>query len=290
MLLAVVVAAKGRPDLAKFIRALVDAGATNECHIIVAHDEAIAPESSSLSLCLSLVPCARESSVFQLWGKALARASARYVAIMDAHCPPASTWFAGVARAIEEPLPAFFGPVSCRRGPTSSTIGGYLIEYAQFGRPVARTLQEVPGNNFVFRRDLLDARALQGGEFHKTFFVERLRRGGVDPVYRDDVEVIYEKRFETGHYLRRRFAHGRSFAALRSDEHGHRAMRFLALLTPTLPLLRVYRIARAVFRKPHLRRALIRRLPFVLCAETAWSMGEGIGYVTARAGATRDLD
>jgi len=28
----------------------------------------------------------------------------------------------------------------------------------------------------------------------------------------------------------------------------------------------------------------------VLCAETAWSFGECIGYLTARAGADRNLD
>jgi hypothetical protein len=286
--LAIVVAAKGRPDIAHFLRALADAGAGSDCSIIVAHDEPVAIEKGGDSL--SLVRCESEASIFRLWARALAQARGSYIAVMDAYCPPTRTWLSGCRRAIGERVPAFFGPVSIEQGLGHSAVTGYLVEYVQFGRPVARALREVPGNNFVFRSDLLDAQALEGGEFHKTFFVERLRAKGLDPVYRDDVEIVYRKQYSPAHYLCRRYAHGRSFAALRSVGSGRSGKRFLALLTPALPALRVYRIARAVCPKPDLRRALIGQLGFVLCAETAWSFGECIGYLTARAGAHRNLD
>lgn len=228
------------------------------------------------------------SSIFHLWAAAIERASSPYVAVLDARCPPAAGWLDAAARAIALGIPAFFGPVSCRRDDRTLARVQYLLEYGQFAPPIAPAMDEVPGNNFVFRRDLLDAAALGGHQFHKVFFVEALRRRGQAPVRCDDLEVTYEKRYRPMYYLARRFAHGRTYAALRGGSIATRLLR--SALTPALPWVRLFRVAAAVRGKPALLAALLRHAAYAIAAETAWSLGECAGYLTNKIGDAAHLD
>ena len=107
---------------------------------------------------------------------------------------------------------------------------------------------------------------------------------------RDDVEVVYEKRYRRLHYLRRRFAHGRTYAALRAAGAGAASRILRALTSPALPLLRLFRIAKALRGKPALQGALLRNPFYALAAETAWSLGECAGYLTGQSGDVAYLD
>lgn len=229
-------------------------------------------------------------SIFHMWGAAMRHASSTYLAVADARCPPAPTWLAAARHAMADGVPAFFGPVSFRDTGDRLSVVEYLLEYGQFAPPVDRTMNQVPGNNFVFRRDLLDQRALRDGQFHKVFFVDALRLRGLPPVFCDGLEVFYSKRYRRQRYLVRRFAHGRTYAALRSHEQGLGMRLLRGLSSPVLPLLRIGRVAGSISGKPELRAALLRHIAYAVAAETAWSLGECVGYLTARPGDPADLD
>ena len=224
------------------------------------------------------------SSIFHLWEAAIRRATGTYLAVLDARCPPTTAWFDGVRRAIADGVPAFFGPVTFRKGGNGQSIVEYLLEYGQFARPIGEGMDEVPGNNLVFRRDLLKEGDLREHQFHKVFFVGRLKQQGHAPVYRDNVEVIYGKRYGRLHYLRRRFAHGRTYAALRSAGQGAGYRFWRAVSSPGLPLLRLFRIANSLRGKPSLQAALLWHPVYALAAEIAWSLGECTGYLTGKPG------
>ena len=265
------------------LAALPDA---DRCALILACAEATPP----LYAPDAEVVCCAGATLFQLWAKAIAQARGTHVAIVDARCPPSAGWLRAAREAVAQGLAAFFGPVSYGGADDDRARVEYVLEYGQFARPLAVGLREVPGNNLVFRRDLLDAQAVRGGEFHKVFFVASLRRSGVVPAYRDDLEVLYAKRYPRVHYLRRRLAHGRTYAALRSAQVSM-AQRLLRMLTsPVLPLLRLGRIAAAVSGKPGLGAVLLRRPIHALAAETAWSLGECAGYVSGQPGSSVHLD
>jgi len=234
------------------------------------------------------VSCEHGSSIFRLWAAAIEEASSTYVAVLDARCPPAPGWLDAAHRAIARGIPAFFGPVSGPASKRGLDVVQYLLEYGQFAPPIARAMDDVPGNNFVFRRDLLAAASLADRQFHKVFFVAGLREHGHAPVRRDDLEVTYAKRYRAWYYLARRFAHGRTYAALRGGSLTSRWLRGAS--APALPLLRLARVARSLRGKPSLRAALLRHAPYAFAAETAWSLGECAGYLTGKMGSAAFLD
>jgi hypothetical protein len=58
-----------------------------------------------------------------------------------------------------------------------------------------------------------------------------------------------------------------------------------AALSPALPAVLLARMAANVARKRRLGGAFVRALPLTAMLTVSWSLGELVGYVTARAGA-----
>jgi hypothetical protein len=137
----------------------------------------------------------------------------------------------------------------------------------------------VPGNNLVLPRARLEG----SGEFSKT----RLLQHGLSPLPVETAVVLYSRQLRLGDYCGRRFRHGRAYAAARTP----RLSILLAVpLTAALPLVRTTRIIGHAWRYKALRLASLRWLPAIFLAESFWSAGELIGYVTRRPGDTSALD
>ena len=276
------VAAKGYCQPKEFLEALGAQGMLDSpaVEVRIAHDEAWPLPQADLAKNLHLHACPRGTSILKLWGTAMAGGSQPFVAVLDIHCPPQAGWWERVRREIGHGTPIFFGPVNAGWDPRDARMIGYLAEYAQFHSPLEPQLNEVPGNNIVCRRSLLDDPGkLVAAGFFKTFMIWKLEREqNLAPRCFDDMVVRYRKPFAMWHYLGRRFVHGRCFAACRFDNPGQ-PPRFICLaFTPALPLLRCWRIYRAVVNNAELRRALLGHLPSVLLSEIAWSAGEFMGY------------
>lgn len=240
---------------------------------------------------LTLHRCPPPCSIFRLWGIAIAASRAPYVAVLDLRCPPEPGWLEGVLQEIDRRTALFFGPVEPHRGQPERAHIGYLLEYAQFKRPLALALDEVPGNNLVCRRDLLPGgNVLRGRGFVKTVVLgQRAREGCCPPVPLNDIAVRYQRPFTLRPYLVRRLAHGRYFASHRHELPNQPPRSLCLAFTPLLPLLRVVRAARWARRDGALWRAFRANLHLLLLAEVAWSFGEALGYA-AGPGAYGDLD
>lgn len=281
MSLTLAVAAKGHCQPQAFFDALAAAGllGTPEVKIIIAHDEAW-PMQVALPGNVRLCACPRGVSILKLWGAAMAQATQPYIAVLDIRCPPQAAWWVRVRQEIERGTPLFFGPVDPGWGISDARITGYIAEYAQFRSPLAADLDEAPGNNIVCRRDLLEAPDKLAAEgFYKTFMIWKLaREQQLAPRGFDDMVVVYRKPFAMGHYAKRRYIHGRCFAACRFDNPGQPPRAVCLAFTPLLPLLRVWRIYRAVARHDDMRRAFFWQLPRLALSELAWSVGEFMGY------------
>lgn len=291
--LTLAVAAKGACDPREFFDALGASGLLSEpgIEIVIAHD---APWSQAAPLPgnARLLACPAGTSILKLWGIAMAGSAQPYVAALDIRCPPRASWWARARQEIENGTPVFFGPVDPGWGAAEAPIAGYLAEYVQFHSPLAAELNEVPGNNIVCRRDLLDApeKLAQAG-FFKTFMVWRLERElGLAPRGFDDLAVVYRKPFAMRHYAGRRYVHGRCFAACRFDNPGQPPRLICLAFTPLLPLLRLVRIYRAAARLAGMRRAFFRQWPRLLLSEMAWSAGELMGYAFGGRGFCERLD
>ena len=169
---------------------------------------------------------------------------------------------------------------------------GYLVEYAQFASPIAPQMTEVPGNNVVFRRDLLgDNAELRQHGFSKTVTLWRLARQSGHTIHiSPEMRVSYFREGVRSTYWRRRYLHGRRFAAERCRQPDQPSRWFCAPFTVLLPMIRCWRILRSVAHVRHLRMAYHHHLWTIIGAETAWSLGECIGYITSTAARDQNLD
>jgi len=280
--LSLAVAAKGDCDPRPFLAALAaqDVPGAGAVRVHIAHDNPWPVETGTAPAGVTLHACAPGTSILRLWGSALAHSSGEYVAVLDINCPPAPGWLEAVLAEIGRGSALFFGPVDPGWGQDDRRIIGYLAEYAQFCSPLDPALDEVPGNNLVCRRSLLeDSGKLQAVGFFKTFMVWRLQQERqLAPLRCDAMIVHYRKPFRFGHYVQRRFIHGRCFGATRHDNAGQPPRLLCIGFTLVLPLVRTWRIYRAVRNRPGLRAAFRRYLGAILASETAWSAGELSGY------------
>lgn len=287
--LSLAIAAKGKCDPAPFWAALKAGGFDKSAKVEVILGYSDIGTLAGVPDNIVQIRQPADASVFDLGGTAIAEARAPYVAILDIHCPPSPGWLDAVLRAIENGGSGYFGPVEALCGAGDKRIIGYLTEYVQFHRPIAPALAEIPGNNLVVRRDLLeDSARLTRQGFSKTSLINDWAvTQPAPPVLVNDAVVFHQKPFALAAYCVRRYRHGRCFAAARASRF--RRLAYVPI-TPLLPFLRVWRIIRHTMRVPALRGSLLRFLIPIALAETAWSWGELSGYLMGEGGCRPLLD
>ena len=290
--LTLAIAAKWPFDAAPFWAALGESGSDlrRRIEIIVAHD---GRESMSTAPIEGVAQIAlQDAPVFALWGAAIARTRGDRIGIMDINAPPDPGWLAAMLEAIESGADVYYGPVRAYYAPGDPRVIGYLVEYVQFHPPIAAGMDEIPGNNIVVRRDLMDTESVLSDKgFSKTALLrDRARRVCAPPVRVDDATVDHRKPFAFGRYGLRRYRHGRCYAADRVKGRGLGERLKYAALTPLLPLVRVHRIWRHVTHAPRFRPAFFRFLPSIVAAESCWSFGELCGYLAGEGGCRELLD
>jgi hypothetical protein len=300
--LCIAIAAKGSVPLAAILEAL-SREAIERVSLHIVHDREIDwqtelaaypklstdPQAGQLKVMATRLP--EHTSILRHWGVGLAPAETDYVAALDAHCPPTTDWLSVALEQIDRGEHIFCGPVNSGWPGQDRRIIGYLVEYAQFMAPV-RCQGEFPGNNIVLRRELLGPRqTLRMDGFFKTFLTWRLKREkGLVPSYFDAMAVEYKKPFSLVAYLCRRRDHGRCFAARRFEQADQPSRLACILFTPLLGFLRCLRIRRGLVHQPMLRKSFARHLPIILIAETAWALGEFLGYCFGDGGTCERLD
>ncbi len=219
-------------------------------------------------------------SLTLLWGRAMAATRGTHVAVLDARDEPAPGWVAAWAAAPRNAIVC--GPVAPVALTNRTSWAAYLSEYGQFHPPVtASSLEEIPGNNVVFPRELLPpADDLAERGFWKTFHLERLRRSLPDlailPL--DALAVSFQREYRFGYYLSRRFTHGRCYGGSRLSEPGAPPRLVCLAFTPVLPALRTWRVLRRIAAKPTLLRRSAEAVLPLLLGEVTWAAGEAVGY------------
>ena len=299
--LCIAIAAKGHVDILPCLQALSANIDHKEIIIHIAHDQELSLESIQQTLARSpsngntprllTTRCPDSTSILKLWGAALANTTTCYAAVLDADCPPTRQWLAGVMENIQHEKPAFYGSVEPGWELHDRNMIGYLTEYSQFKAPIDCDT-EFPGNNIVFRTELLESAAsLREEGFFKTFMLWKLAREHNDqPLYCDNMPVTYKKQFHFRHYIKRRRDHGRCFGATRLKQEQQPARWLCIAFTPFLFVLRTTRIFQWSKNKPEILKAFFFHLPTIIISELAWSWGEFLGYSFGDNGCCQHLD
>lgn len=295
--LAVAASRTSASELERFLDSLSDAGLTPEDEVCIASvpGEGCSaldlrkhvPSSGGVSL--ALYP--PDSTPMRLWGWAMAQARGAHIAVLDVRDVPVRGWADAWSSAPADHIVC--GPVDPGPLRESCSWAAYFSEYGQFLSPLdPERLEEVPGNNVVFPRAFLpssDTLARKG--FWKTLHLERIRleKGRVPIFVANGMGVVLRHHYELRPYLSRRFLQGRCYAGSRLQEPGAPPRIACIGFTPLLPALRTYRVIRRMRAKPSGTGQLGRALPALLFGETAWSLGELVGYTLGKGGACERL-
>ena len=227
-----------------------------------------------------------------LRGAGMAEARAGVIGILDAWCLVGANWVAAAIREHGGPdAPVVGGAVllDARQARSLAAWATYLFDYWEFVTPPRDgAVGVLPGNNITYDRSVLpDRETLRREGFWKAFTNARLQASGHALRSAADLTVRLRRPVHVGTFLRSRYHHGRSYAAMRVRAQGPVTRLRRAAVTPALPFVFLARQVRGLWDKPAARTWFLLSLPLMLAFHVSWAWGELHGYL---AGAGRSDD
>ncbi|MEP6714275.1 MAG: hypothetical protein ABJC09_01800 [Terriglobia bacterium] len=288
MKLSVVVAAQdGGPELEKCLQGFEGQLPPEEMEILVvtAHRATVDAFERRFPKMRFLHP-AKAMNVPLLWTAGIDAAQGDIVALTIENCRPAPDW------AVRT-LAAHRGDWSCVGGAIEPRLEGCLIDwsvyfcrYSAYLLPFAPELREdVAADNCSYKRAALAAvRPLASDGFWEALIHADMRRRGEKIMANPAPVVSWLGGIRSIRFLRRRYDHGRYFAAQRSRglSTGQRLIRAIGF--PAVPVVLLNRMATRVRNKGRFKKKFAQCLPLIAIFLTAWALGEGAGYLFGYSG------
>jgi GT2 family glycosyltransferase len=221
----------------------------------------------------------------------IARARGAILAFTDADCIVDENWIAEIVKAHESPRPIIGGSVDNANPESYVGWGYYFCEFSHWMPQLpAATLVEIPTCCLSLKRWAFDKYGpfLEGVYCSDTDFNWKLARAGHPPLFVPSIKVSHINVDNLPRFLKHEPMHGRAFARLRARVEGFsRSRRLLYIaLSPLLPLLLWFRVARLALAHARTRGRFLAASPVVLAGFAAWSLGELAGYLSP----SRDMD
>ncbi len=213
---------------------------------------------------------------------ALEHVKTELVGAVEARTIPQADWARRIVEAhAEHPeCPAVGGPVALAEPSSAFERGLYLCEYGAYTPPLpAGSTNELAGANLSYKRaELLKERDLLTTGKWETLLHLRWKQQG-KTLWMSQAAITFENTMTPGAALQQRFFYGRGYAA---NRFGQRNIyySFMALL---LPFLLTWRTTRGKNK----RLLSAATLGWLLVLNSAWAVGEAVGYATGHAGEPR---
>ena len=223
-------------------------------------------------------------SLPKLRGLGMAAARAPVVGVLDGWCLVGDGWIAEAIRVHRErPELVVGGGVELAPSERRSFVAWatYLFDYWEFVPPfVNGRVGVLPGNNIVYKRTALASDdTLRTVGFWKAFTNAHLKESHHGFWSSSGLAVRIRRRLSLGRFLRSRYHHGRSYAAMRVEAASWWVRAQWALITPGLPVLFLARQIRGLAAKRGARAWFIACAPLLLAFHASWAWGELCGYL-----------
>lgn len=225
----------------------------------------------------------------ELWGAGILRSREQVVALTTAQLVPDPGWACALLQAYAGQRWAGVGGIILPApglGLVDRAV--YWLRYSRFATPTTTTtgsVNDIPGDNASYRREelLTFAERIQRDGFWENEVHLLLHRSGALLFATPDAIVRYQGGTPFGYFAHQRIVHGQRFGARRV---AGRSMAYRLLFVAAWPLTPIVFLAR-IWREAHGAgggRSLISALPVLLCLLMCWSVGELLGYLSARPG------
>ena len=227
---------------------------------------------------------ARDALVPEMWAAGLAQARGALAAFTTGSVVAEPDW---VDRLLEAGgSAAVGGAIEPNSSLTWVDWAVYFCRYTPYMLPLLqRDRLEIPGDNAVYRRDVLDGyRHLYRDAFWEPFVHSALRRDGYSLDFDAELVVRQSRGMSLRGFSRQRFRHGRAHGLQRSAGLGRARVMLDALTAPLVPLLLTARAGANVWRKRRHRVRFLAVTPVLLWFYVSWAVGELVGRIDAARG------
>ena len=224
------------------------------------------------------------TSVPQLWSAGIARARGKIVALTIENCEPAPDWAAQMLRAHGGKHAAVGGAIEIAAGAKLVDWAVYFCRYSAYMLPFKpRWMEDLAADNCSYKKEALEPFAdLMRDGFWETFVHAEMRRRGELLLSDPSPVVAYCGGISGWIFLRRRYRHGRYFAARRGREFTRLQRWARAAAFWAVPAVLLGRIGGRVWRNRRHRGKFLAALPLICCFLAAWAAGECAGYSLQR--------
>jgi hypothetical protein len=278
------------PSLRKGVAALLPQLPPDEMEILVVDGSGAGPVIEQLARefpTVRVLSKTAESNVPQLWSTGIAAAGGNIIALTIENCVPAADWADQILARHLTDCAAAGGAIELAPGTTLADWAVYFSRYSNYVLPFQpRFLDDLPGDNCAYKRTVLEpVRHLMDDGFWETFIHYDMRRRNLQLLSDPAPVVTYCGGLSWWRFFRRRYRHGRYFAARRAREFTRSQRLVRAAGFWAVPPLLFKRIAGRVWSNGRHRGKFLAALPLVMSFLAAWAAGEGIGYLTGSKGA-----
>ena len=216
--------------------------------------------------------------------RAIAAAHGELIGLLEDHELPDGRWAASVVAAHRRPDAGIGGAIE--NGVDRAL--NWAVYYCDFGRyenpvPEGETPFASDANITYKRADLEQVRSVWKDAYREVAVNDALRSLG-KTISLDPRPIVYQNRlgltFSVA--MRERFSWGRSYAATRSTWLRRPKRLVYAALSPVLPPLLLFRLARRARNRNRHFAEFVRSVPFLVPLLISWSIGETAGYLAPR--------
>ena len=227
------------------------------------------------------VTAAADASIPQLRAIGMAQASGDVVALTEDHCIADANWVEALTLSANSDADVVGGGMDNARRSRAVDWAAYFAEYGFFSTDRPEASQGTPlltGANIAYKRhviaDVIDW--AQDGEWENVAHSRLVARGSMLRFART-AAVYQNQTYSVSAFCTDRYEHGRDYARKRLVEEPGARRWFLLAVSPLLPALLTWRVARAAAGGRW--GTFLRALPATVLFLTAWSIGEGVGYL-----------
>ncbi|MCL6503671.1 MAG: hypothetical protein K6T86_13390 [Pirellulales bacterium] len=216
-----------------------------------------------------------------LRARGLLAARGKLVALLEDHARPAADWCRSVIAAHRQPYAAIGGAIENGIDrPLNWAV--YFCDFGRYQNPLpAGEAAFASDANVSYKREALFGIEAAWRESFREVVVHSALAARGEKVALSSEVVVYQhrQRLTLRAALQERYVWGRSYAATRNRLLSRWRRWVYALCSPALPVLLVGRGAATAWKRRRRLGKFLGALPYIVLLQTAWGLGEMVGYL-----------
>lgn len=220
----------------------------------------------------------------ELWGIGINRSSGKIVAVSTTHFIPAKNWLVEILKLHQENYAGIGGAIENDESAGIVSWAVYFCRYSRYMLPFVReNVEDFAADNASYKRaDLERVKSAMADGFWEVFVHREMLKEKMPLVLTPEIIVYHSDSFTFSDFMHQRFQHGRQFGKARAKTLTVSKTTALALLSPLIPFLYLYRISQRILNRKRNHLKFILSLPILFLFLVSWSAGEFIGYLSKK--------